>query len=240
MVASCGAAGDEHKKRIFWLGLGLGKELAKKKEKTLRDTRSETLRTLLSRCTLIILSFPFFPSRFILWEAKTNLGEFLSLTQRSKAISDTDHYSMSKDDEQFPDKLFTWEEIRKHNKDTDCWVVMYGKVVDITKFLTTHPGGLDPINDMGGFDLTNQFEARGHSEKADRIWRKYVIGRVDPNSVPPKVVPKAPRGGLADKPVVADPKAKKDGSSTLSLPVVFFVIAVVCATSFFVLYRSAE
>ncbi len=149
-------------------------------------------------------------------------------------------YNMSKDEDQFPDKLFTWEEIRKHNKDTDCWVVMYGKVVDITKFLTTHPGGLDPINDMGGFDLTNQFEARGHSEKADRIWRKHVIGRVDPNSVPPKVVPKAPRGGLADKPVVADPKAKKASGSTVSLPVVFFAIAVVCAISFFVLYRSAE
>jgi cytochrome b involved in lipid metabolism len=160
----------------------------------------------------------------------------------SKSIRDTvvSQNTMSKDEDQFPDKLFTWEEIRKHNKDTDCWVVMYGKVVDITKFLSTHPGGLDPINDMGGFDLTNQFEARGHSEKADRIWRKHVIGRVDPNSVPPKVVPKAPRGGLADKPVVADPKAKKASGSTVSLPVVFFAIAVVCAISFFVLYRSAE
>ena len=87
-------------------------------------------------------------------------------------------------------KLYAWEEIRKHNKDTDCWVVWYGYVLDMTKFLDRHPGGLDPINDLGGYDITKQFEAIGHSEKAIATARKFIVGRLDPTSKPPVVVRK--------------------------------------------------
>ena len=92
-----------------------------------------------------------------------------------------------------PDKLFTWEEIRKHNSDKDCWVVLYGYVCDMTDFLPKHPGGLNPIRDQGGYDTTNTFEAiAAHSGKKapQEAWKKRVIGRVDPNSKPPKVVRK--------------------------------------------------
>lgn len=95
------------------------------------------------------------------------------------AAADTNEYT-----------LYTWEEIRKHNKDTDCWVVWYGYVLNMTEFLNRHPGGLDPINDLGGYDITKQFEAIGHSEKAQQTARKFIVGRVDPNSKPPAVIRK--------------------------------------------------
>lgn len=90
-------------------------------------------------------------------------------------------------------KTYSWEEIRKHNKDTDCWVVLYGKVIDVTSFLSRHPGGLPTLCDMGGYDATNQFEAVGHSDKAAAIWQKLQIGIVEPGAIEPKPKPKAVR-----------------------------------------------
>lgn len=84
-------------------------------------------------------------------------------------------------------ELYTWEEIRKHNTDKSCWVVLYGNVLDVTKFLDHHPGGLDPINDLGGYDITNSFESIGHSTFAVDKSKGFVIGKLDPKSVPPVV-----------------------------------------------------
>ncbi|KEG11203.1 cytochrome b5 [Trypanosoma grayi] len=85
---------------------------------------------------------------------------------------------------------YTWEEIRKHNKDTDCWVVLYDRVLDVTKFLNEHPGGLDPINDLGGYDVTNSFETIGHSSAALARSKEFIVGDLDKDSIPPQVVRK--------------------------------------------------
>jgi cytochrome b involved in lipid metabolism len=37
--------------------------------------------------------------------------------------------------------LVSVEEISKHNKPEDCWIVVDGKVWDITDFAPEHPGG---------------------------------------------------------------------------------------------------
>ncbi|CBH17633.1 cytochrome b5, putative [Trypanosoma equiperdum] len=82
---------------------------------------------------------------------------------------------------------YTWEEIRKHNHDKDCWVVLYRRVLDVTKFLNEHPGGLDTINDLGGYDITNSFESIGHSSSALALSKEFIIGELDPSSAPPPV-----------------------------------------------------
>lgn len=40
-----------------------------------------------------------------------------------------------------PQKQFTREEIEKHDKESDCWIVVDGKVHDVTSVLEWHPGG---------------------------------------------------------------------------------------------------
>lgn len=42
-------------------------------------------------------------------------------------------------------KRFTREEIEKHDREDDCWIVVDGKVYDATSVLSWHPGGSGPI-----------------------------------------------------------------------------------------------
>lgn len=42
-------------------------------------------------------------------------------------------------------RLYTLEDVAKHNKDGDLWVVINGKVFDLTTYMDTHPGGKQGI-----------------------------------------------------------------------------------------------
>lgn len=37
-------------------------------------------------------------------------------------------------------KEYSWIEIVKHDKPGDCWVVIHGKVYDLSNFVKIHPG----------------------------------------------------------------------------------------------------
>ncbi len=54
-------------------------------------------------------------------------------------------------------KVYTWAEVAKHNKEDDCWVVVNGQVLDVTKFLPDHPGGKKAILLFAGKDATEEF-----------------------------------------------------------------------------------
>lgn len=36
----------------------------------------------------------------------------------------------------------TMEEVAKHNKPDDCWIVIEGRVMDVTSYLKDHPGAI--------------------------------------------------------------------------------------------------
>ncbi|KAF4715809.1 hypothetical protein FOZ63_030576, partial [Perkinsus olseni] len=67
-------------------------------------------------------------------------------------------------------------EVAKHNKKTDCWVVLHGGVYNVTDFLSEHPGGPGVILSSGGKDVTDHYEEIGHSDFARRIAAEHKIG----------------------------------------------------------------
>ncbi|XP_052195555.1 cytochrome b5 [Diospyros lotus] len=83
-------------------------------------------------------------------------------------------------------KVHPFEEVTKHNKLKDCWLVISGKVYDVTPFMDDHPGGDEVLIAATGKDATNDFEDVGHSDSAREMMEKYCIGEVDPSTVPLK------------------------------------------------------
>ena len=52
----------------------------------------------------------------------------------------------------------TEAEVAKHDKENDCWVILHGKVYDVTEFLPDHPGGKKAIMLFAGKDATEEFD----------------------------------------------------------------------------------
>lgn len=52
---------------------------------------------------------------------------------------------------------FTLDEVRKHNKPGDCWIVISNRVYDVTRFLSEHPAGRSIIMMHAGKDCTEEF-----------------------------------------------------------------------------------
>ena len=55
-------------------------------------------------------------------------------------------------------KTFTYDEVTQHNTTDSCWVILYGNVWDVTKFLPEHPGGSKIILQLAGTDATEEYD----------------------------------------------------------------------------------
>eukprot|EP00438_Fugacium_kawagutii_P018345 Skav224066 [mRNA] locus=scaffold432:16615:17425:+ [translate_table: standard] len=71
------------------------------------------------------------------------------------------------------------EEVAKHNTDKDCWVIVGDQVLDVTNFLSEHPGGKKSIMMFAGKDATEEgrsFEREEFDMLHDRkVIKKYGI-----------------------------------------------------------------
>lgn len=74
---------------------------------------------------------------------------------------------------------YTLEEVAKHNTAKDCWLVIYGKVYDVTRFLDEHPGGDEVMLNVTGKDSTDDFEDVGHSTGARMQLEEFFVGNFD-------------------------------------------------------------
>jgi len=77
-----------------------------------------------------------------------------------------------------PDKEFTMEEVAKHNKKEDLWVVVKGVVLDLTNWTEEHPGGVQALLNFMGRDATEEFEMLHDDEVIPKYAPTQVIGRV--------------------------------------------------------------
>lgn len=82
--------------------------------------------------------------------------------------------------------MFTFDEVSKHNESNDCWIVMNGKVYDVSSFMDEHPGGDEVLLAVTGKDATTDFDDIGHSESAKELVQKYLIGEIDESLIPQK------------------------------------------------------
>ena len=73
-------------------------------------------------------------------------------------------------------KMFTIDEVKKHNKKGDAWTIIENKVYNITSWIPKHPGG-QIIMKAVGKDATQLFIANNHpSYVKNKILPKYYIG----------------------------------------------------------------
>ncbi|KAM0750965.1 Flavocytochrome c [Meredithblackwellia eburnea MCA 4105] len=73
-------------------------------------------------------------------------------------------------------KEYTLEEVAKHNKDDDVWVVVNGQVIDCTKFLPEHPGGPKAILLYKGKDASEEFNMVHEKSVIAKYASEYVVG----------------------------------------------------------------
>ncbi|CAA7404184.1 unnamed protein product [Spirodela intermedia] len=93
-------------------------------------------------------------------------------------------------------KLFSPQETAQHDTREDCWIIVDGKVYDVTEYLDDHPGGDDIIVSVAGKDATEEFEDAGHSKTARELMKSFCVGEVDPSPPPPPAAePQANSGG---------------------------------------------
>ncbi|CAE6430457.1 unnamed protein product [Rhizoctonia solani] len=71
---------------------------------------------------------------------------------------------------------YTAEEVAKHNKKDDCWVIIDGQVLDVTNFLPDHPGGEKAILLYAGRDATEEFNMLHDPKVIPRYTPESVIG----------------------------------------------------------------
>lgn len=72
-------------------------------------------------------------------------------------------------------------ELAKHNFDQSCWLLISGKIYDVTSYINGHPGGRAEILNSCGTDATEAFDTKGgqgrpHSTRANSMLADYYIG----------------------------------------------------------------
>lgn len=68
-----------------------------------------------------------------------------------------------------------YDELAKHSAENDCWIAIDGKVYDVTKFVSIHPGGKKHLLNVAGSDATNIFMTQ-HAGQTEEYRKKYEIG----------------------------------------------------------------
>ncbi|XP_055710701.1 uncharacterized protein LOC129806260 [Phlebotomus papatasi] len=86
--------------------------------------------------------------------------------------------SLSEPEEEIELPEISLEEVANHDSASDCWIVIYDRIYDVTKFLKLHPGGDYLLLENAGRDATIAFRGSGHSQEAVDSLKKWMIGQL--------------------------------------------------------------
>lgn len=79
-------------------------------------------------------------------------------------------------------KTYSRKEITQHSSKQDAWVIVDGRVCDVTGFLRSHPGGLEVLDGHLGTDISKLLRSpdyHQHSRAAYEILDLCCIGAVE-------------------------------------------------------------
>ncbi|RIA82145.1 hypothetical protein C1645_700337 [Glomus cerebriforme] len=85
---------------------------------------------------------------------------------------------------------YTREEVAKHNKVSDLWVIHNNKVYDLTEFALDHPGGPELIMEWGGKDVSKILvdpTSHEHSDTAYEVLGESCVGEIILSSQPENI-----------------------------------------------------
>jgi cytochrome b involved in lipid metabolism len=76
---------------------------------------------------------------------------------------------------------YTMADVRANATPAKCWSAIDGNVYDLTRWISSHPGGASPIRFLCGIDGTNAFKAQ-HANQSSPMARlsSYLLGPLTP------------------------------------------------------------
>jgi len=102
-----------------------------------------------------------------------------ALGYRDPTILTKEEQNRQKDaDSQLP--IYSLAEVREHDTMSDCWIILYDKVYDVTDYMLEHPGGEELLMEHAGRDGTIAFRGVGHSAAALQMLTDYLVGILPP------------------------------------------------------------
>merc|ERR1712137_468320 len=72
-------------------------------------------------------------------------------------------------------QFWSKEEIERHNKPNDCWLIVDNKVYDVTEYVEDHVGGVEAISKHAGKDNTAGVFGPQHPERVKDLLEDYFI-----------------------------------------------------------------
>mmetsp|Transcript_48034 Transcript_48034/g.104476 ORF Transcript_48034/g.104476 Transcript_48034/m.104476 type:complete len:495 (-) Transcript_48034:118-1602(-) len=82
------------------------------------------------------------------------------------------------------DRVFQVEEVAKHNTRSDCWIIVNGRVLNVTDFISKHPGGEMAIMIYAGKDASTEFNSIHPKGVIEKNAPEAVIGAVQGGAAP--------------------------------------------------------
>merc|ERR1719498_2147765 len=95
---------------------------------------------------------------------------------------------------------YSLADVAKHTTKEDCWVVVNGQVLDVTKFLPDHPGGELAILTFAGKDATAEFNMIHPGDVIEKYAPDAVIGVLGEGGPAPAAAVAAAPGAAAAAP----------------------------------------